>query len=176
MANRVHVAIVRHAQERKKASNSARLAALILERVSLHDFGVQDRPFDAAGLVEPGHTWLLFPEGEPPAEPVTPPRRLIVLDGNWPQARRMRQRIEALRGLPVVRLPAPIADRARLRTAPRPGAMATIEAIAAALAMCGEPAVAAELDRVYDLVVERTNVSTRRGYKGRSLAGRTPGA
>ncbi|HUH02579.1 MAG TPA: DTW domain-containing protein [Kofleriaceae bacterium] len=171
VANRVHVAIVRHAQERKKTSNSARLAALILERVSLHEVGLEGQPFDDTGLIDPGHTWLLFPEGDVPCAPVVPPRRIIVLDGNWPQARRMRQRIAALRGLPVVRLPAPAEHRPRLRTPPSAGAMATIEAIAAALALCGEPDAAAELNRIYDLAVERTHVSSRRGYKGRPLAG-----
>lgn len=161
--NRMHVAVVRHSQERKKSSNSARLAALVLSRMSIHDHGVRSGPLDQSTLVDPGHTWLLYPDGDEPPASFEPPRRVIVLDGSWPQARRMVQRLAVLRGLPRVRLRARGLDRPRLRTPPQPGTMSTIEAIAAALALCGEPEAAAELERVYDLAVERAQVITRRG-------------
>ncbi len=147
--------IVRHAQERAKSSNTGRLAALALTRATLLDHGAPEAPLDAASLAGPG-SWLLFPEGPPRAAPPNPPpQRLIVLDGTWHQARRMRQRITALRGLPVLALP-PGDDRPRMRRAPRTGHMATIEAVAAALDLLGEPAEAAALLALYDLVVDRT--------------------
>jgi DTW domain-containing protein YfiP len=124
---------------------------------------VPDGPFDPSALVDPGHTWLLYPDGDEVPAAFDPPRRIIVLDGSWAQARRMVQRLPVLRGLPMVRLPARGLDRPRLRTPPRPGTMSTIEAIAAALLLCGEPGPAAELERIYDLAVERAQVITRRG-------------
>lgn len=154
-ANRTEILIVRHAQERSKSSNTGRLAALALRRATLFDHGAPEAPLDADSLARPG-TWLLFPEGPPLAGPPSPPpERLIVLDGTWHQARRMRQRITALRGLPVLNLP-PGVDRPRMRRAPRAGHMATIEAIAAALQLLDEPDAASALLDLYDLVVDRT--------------------
>jgi len=154
-ATRTEIIIVRHAQERAKSSNTGRLATLALHRATLLEHGAPEAPLDADSLARPG-TWLLFPEGPALASPPSPPpERLIVLDGTWHQARRMRQRIAALRGLPVLNLP-PGPDRPRMRRAPRAGHMATIEAIAAALQLVDEPTAAAALLDLYDLVVDRT--------------------
>ncbi len=154
-ATRTEIVIVRHAQERAKSSNTGRLAALALRRATLFDHGLPDAPLDADSLARPG-TWLLFPEGPARAAPPSPPpERLIVLDGTWPQARRMRQRIAALHGLPVLNL-APGVNRPRMRRSPRAGHMATIEAIAAALQLLGDPDAASALLDLYDLVVDRT--------------------
>src|SRR5690606_12564184 len=78
--------------------------------------------------------WLLFPVGEPMmAAPAPPPRQLIVLDATWSQARRMYRKLDALRGLPILRLPELPMPSGRLRESPGPGRVSTIEAIARAL-------------------------------------------
>ncbi len=159
--NAVHVVIVRHNLEAHKASNTARLAAMSLARCELHDYGAPGLPFDDAPLRAPG-AHLVFPEGPALAGPPSPlPERLIVLDGNWNQARRMRQRIGALRGVPLLSLAPPPVAPDRLRSQPLSEGMATIEAIARALALLGDDAAAAALDALYATFVERSLLTAR---------------
>jgi DTW domain-containing protein len=139
--------------ERWKPSNTARLAALALPRARLVDYGGPNDVLDEALLVAPG-TALLYPDG-PPAVP-SPVSRLVVLDGSWPQARRMTQRIPPLRALPRLVLPPPDADLPRLRDAKLAEGMSTLAAIARALALLEGEDVARPLDTLLALVVERS--------------------
>ena len=158
---RTRVVIVRHSAEAYKPSNSGRLAALALTNCALLDYGAPDQPLDDRELREPG-TWLLFPDGSTTsAPPSPPPRRLVVLDATWGQARRMHQRIAALRGMPTLALPPPPTPPDQLRTPPRPDGLATIESIARALELLEGAAVAAPLDRVYAIMVARSRETAR---------------
>jgi DTW domain-containing protein YfiP len=99
---------------------------------------------------------VLFPGPAPgPAAPA--PERIVVLDGSWSQARRMLQRIPALRALPRLALapPAPAPGAPRLRRPTVDGGVSTIEAMALALARLGEPDAAAGLDRLYAAARQR---------------------
>jgi DTW domain-containing protein YfiP len=155
---RAEIVILRHVAERFRSSNTGRVAAMALAGARLVDFGDQDAPLDDADLAPPG-TWLVFPEG-PVVTPPTPPARLIFLDATWAQARRMRQRVHALRGLPILHLAVePSAER--MRRSPGAGRVSTIEAISAALRLCGEPAPAADLDRLFALHVDRARAAGR---------------
>lgn len=159
--HRTRVVIVRHVAERWRSSNSARVAALALTRAEILDHGHGAAVPDAA-LRAPG-TWLVFPEGEPRrTAPVPPPERLVFLDATWHQARRMRQRIAGLRGLPVLSLPIDVVPAARLRESPGGGRVSTIEAIAAALRLVEGDAPAAALERLFALLVERSRAAGRR--------------
>jgi len=142
--------IVRHAAERMRPSNTGRLAALALARAEVVDYALDARPFDEARLAAP-HTWLLWPEG-PPAPPQVRPARLLVLDGTWQQARRMRQRLGFLQRLPIFSLPAP-RPRLRLRRPSRADGMSTLEAIAGALAVLEGDEVARPLEALYEAAV-----------------------
>lgn len=160
-SNVTHIAIVRHVLEVKKLSNTGRFAAA-LPNSSLHTFGNKTAPLDGTRLCRSG-AWVLFPEGPAPVRPPQPPpRSLIVLDGTWHQARRMRQRIEALRGLPVLSLPPPSQPRSRMRRAPNDTAMSTLEAVAAALDWLGEREVAEHLDAIHDAVIAAAALAGRR--------------
>jgi DTW domain-containing protein YfiP len=141
----VELVFLRHASERDRLSNTGHWASLALEGSRVLEQGAPGEPLDAAGLAAPG-TWVLFPSPHPPAPGTPPPRRLVVPDATWPQARHMMHRVPALRALP--RLPLPPAPQAhRLRRSVR-GGMSTLEAVAAALRALGEPGPAAELDRL----------------------------
>lgn len=131
LVTRTRVVILRHHSEQLRASNSGRLAHLALEGSVLRDLFGPDRA--APDLpIRPG-AWLVFPEGPVRTEaPSPPPTDLVFLDATWHQARRMRQRIPALRGVPVLAL-ATQGGADRMRKAPRPEQVSTIEAIAAAL-------------------------------------------
>lgn len=144
--------MVRHAAERNKQTNSARWAALALG-CSVIDYAATEAPFDEAVLPADG-AWLLFPAAEPTPPPAAPPRRLIVVDGTWQQARRMVLRLPRLRALPRLCLPPP-PPGPRLRKPFDPQGMSTLEAIAGALELCGEPGPAAQLRGVHQAVLER---------------------
>jgi DTW domain-containing protein YfiP len=142
--------ILRHTLERHRPSNSARWAALALPAARLVEYGGVG---DGTGPELPPGSWLLYP-GPGPA-PAGRPETLVVLDGSWSQTRRMLQRIPGLAALPRLPLP-PGRPRPRLRRAP-PGGLATLEAIACALALYEGPAVGAALDGLYDEAVRRSS-------------------
>jgi DTW domain-containing protein YfiP len=154
VAARTRVVIVRHVLERWKPSNTARLAALALPGCEMLAYGARDAEPDWSRLGPDAA--LLFPDGAAP--PATPPRTLVVLDGSWPQARRMAQRVPALRGLPRLSLPAIPAAVERMRRPPRPDGLATLEAIARALELLEGPEVARPLDALFAEVVRRSRL------------------
>jgi DTW domain-containing protein YfiP len=150
---RTRIVIVRHAAERAKMSNTAHFARMALPACELLEYGVADAPFDESALPADEGTYVLYPdENARPAAEVRP-QRLVVLDGSWSQARRMRQRILALRGLPFVALPPPDRARERLRRQRHAHGMSTLEAIARAIAIFEGDERAAPLDHLHDAVV-----------------------
>jgi DTW domain-containing protein YfiP len=159
VATRTRVVIVRHFTEQNRSSNTGRLAHQALPNSVIVDHGGGHRgssdplpPLDGA--------WLLFPAGEPTTVcPEPPPRQLVVLDATWSQARRMYRKIDALRGLPILRLPDIPVSTARLRQSPGEGRVSTIEAIAAALRLLEGDALAEPLERLFSVAVERARAS-----------------
>jgi DTW domain-containing protein YfiP len=159
--NQLEIVVVRHAAELTKTTGSVRWAALALQRCTVLDYALPERAFDDAALDLEG-ALLLFPsphEG-PPAHR---PRRLFVPDGTWQQARRIVSRSPALRALPRLALPKP-ASAARLRKPPLESGMSTLEAIADALEVCGEPGPAEALRQVYRAALERVGAARGRAF------------
>jgi DTW domain-containing protein len=150
----VELVVIRHMLERKKSTNSARWAVAALAGAQVHEWGMPQAPLDVAALVVPG-SWVLFPNARATPPPQIAPRRLIVVDGTWPQARRMLQRIPALRNLPRLSLAAP-PPRPRLRAESVDAGMTTMEAIAGAYAQLGEAEVAVALEKLYLSAVARS--------------------
>lgn len=160
VATRTHVVIIRHHSERLRSSNSGRLAHLALPNSALIDHGGMDGP---ARLPSLAGAWLVFPEGEPMTrlpDDRPPPSQLVFLDATWSQARRMYRKLDALRGLPLLRLPAG-ALPARLREAPTPDRVSTLEAVARALRLIEGDAVADPLEALFAAVVQRAVESGR---------------
>jgi DTW domain-containing protein YfiP len=161
--NRTEIVILRHYSEEGRVSNSGRLVAQALARCRIHGYGRLGQPLPDDALAGDGCA-LLFPE---PVVPDAPrPTRLIVLDASWSQARKMRQRIAGLRGMPIFALPGAAGDGpARpvrtLRTPPFPGQLPTILAIAEALAVLEGDAVAAPLRALWDRTVRRMTQDQR---------------
>jgi DTW domain-containing protein YfiP len=159
MPTRTRIVIVRHAGEQFRSSNTGRIAAMALRGAELVDHGLPRR---RVVLPPAPGTWLAWPEGAPArAAPVPPPARLLFLDATWHQARRMRSRLPWLRGLPVLSLPIAEVPAPRLRASPGRGRVSTIEAIAAALRLLGEEKPAAELERLFAIMIERTRAAGR---------------
>ncbi len=151
--------IVRHHLETWRSSNTGRLAHLALPNSELVDYGGQ-RPAEMPAL---DGAYLVFPEGEPARGcPEPAPCALVVLDATWSQARRMYRKLDALRGLPTLRLPDAAMPAARLREAPAPGRVSTIEAIARALRLVEGDAAAEALEKLFQVAVDRARASGRR--------------
>jgi DTW domain-containing protein YfiP len=157
VVTRTRVVIVRHHLERWRSSNSGRLAHLALPNSELVEHGGECGP---AALPALENAYLLFPQGEPVRVPDPLPRTLVVLDATWSQARRMYRKLDALRGLPVWRLPE-VPPSARMREAPSADRVSTIEAIAHALRELEGEQVAAPLERLFAVAVERARATGR---------------
>jgi DTW domain-containing protein YfiP len=143
----IEFVFVRHASERTRLTNTGHWAALALEGSAVVEQGVPGAPLDLAPLAVDGG-YALFP-GPPAPPPLARPRRIVVPDGTWAQARRIMQRVPALRTLPRFPLEAPRAAT-RLRRPTVAGGMSTLEAVAAALRALGEPEAASRLDALLD--------------------------
>lgn len=122
-----------HKDEAHKPTNTGALAARCLADSRIVIVGGDDVVDVAARDARP--QLLLFPaEGAPVLTAADGPCELVVPDGTWRQARKMRSRIAGLASLPCRVLPATtMATTYRLRSERREGGLATLEAIAAAL-------------------------------------------
>jgi len=160
LETRTRLVLFIHRYEDRKPTNTGRLAAECLAGSEVRVRGHEDRPC-APFIAAPGtRPLLLFPDDDAipldhlpsSPEPVT----LIVPDGTWRQARRVRSRVPGLDAVPCVALPAGESSSYGLRSEPRPGGLATIEAIARAFDLLEGPHVRAALERVFRAMVERT--------------------
>jgi DTW domain-containing protein YfiP len=154
---RTRVVLVMHQLELNKPTNTGRLAVRCLPNSQVL---VRGRDADHRTPVElPGQPLLLFPHaGALPLErfrdadrPVT----LVVPDGTWRQAARVRRRVPGLDQVPCVALP-PRDSSYRLRQSVRPGRLSTMEAIARALGVLEGQAVEDPLAHLHRIMVDRT--------------------
>ncbi|MGE8499263.1 MAG: tRNA-uridine aminocarboxypropyltransferase [Pseudomonas sp.] len=144
LPSRTRVLILQHPSEVDHALNTARLAALGLSNAELLVGEVfEELP---ALLAQPGYqAHLLFPgEGaqlirSPAAESTEPAMLLVVPDGTWRKARKLLHCNPALAALPRVGLEPGQPSRYRLRKAPEPGALSTLEAVVTALNVLEAP-------------------------------------
>jgi DTW domain-containing protein YfiP len=149
--SRTRVFILRHWNERVRTTNSGRWAALSLSRCEIVEHAAPDAPLDF-GRIPVERAAVLFPSPGG-GVPSPPPETLVVLAASWSQARRMLQRIPALRTLPRLSLPGCVAERLREPTVKE--GMSTIEALAQALDLLGDADAARALERTWTLAVER---------------------
>ncbi|MBD1586905.1 tRNA-uridine aminocarboxypropyltransferase [Pseudomonas typographi] len=152
LASRTRVLVLQHPSETHHALNTGRLAALGLANAALK-VGEQFAP----GLWEQrGYTpCVLFPgDGAEPLRAGGPPRLLIVPDGTWRKARKLLHLNPTLAALPRVALSEPGPSNYRLRKAPGPDALATIEAIVQALETLEAPASFQALLRPFEALID----------------------
>ena len=157
--SRTRVLLLQHPSEVSHALNTARLAALGLTHAQLRVGEVFD---DLDQLInQPGYqARLLFP-GED-AQVLTAyeladkslPLLLVVPDGTWRKVRKLLHLNPMLAQLPRVTLPQGAVSRYRLRKAPGPGALSTLEAIVQALEILEAPTSFAPLLRPFEALIE----------------------
>jgi DTW domain-containing protein YfiP len=157
LPSRTRVLILQHPSEVDHALNTARLAALGLQHGQLEVGEVFEDL--AAWLSPPGYqARLLFP-GEQ-AEVIgrygdeEQPWLLVVPDGTWRKARKLLHLNPLLASLPRVTLAPGATSRYRLRKAPAPGALSTLEAITQALDTLEAPQSFAPLLTPFERLIE----------------------
>ncbi len=155
LPSRTRVLILQHPSEVNHALNTARLAALGLMNAEL----VVGEVFEHSPWQQPGYrACLLFPGDD--AQSLAPcaaheqPCLLVVPDGTWRKARKMLHLNPGLAALPRVTLDGAPPSRYRLRKAPAPGALSTIEAITQALEVLEAPASFQPLLVPFDALIE----------------------
>lgn len=155
--SRTRVLLLQHPSEVNHALNTARLAALGLSNSQL----VVGEVFEDLSelLNPPGYTArLLFPADDPqPLQAYSPgeqPMLLVVPDGTWRKARKLLHLNPLLAALPRVTLANGGVSRYRLRKAPGPGALSTVEAIAQALQVLEAPQSFDALLQPFEALIE----------------------
>lgn len=155
--------VVMHHTEARRSTNTGRLALACLPNSEFHLRGVPGAP--EALALDPGREpLLLFPHDDAeilaPRPAGSPPVALVVPDGTFRQASKVRARVEGLALARAVRLPPGAPSRYRLRAFPHAHALSTIEAIGRALTILeGDPAAEEALTRVFQGMVARTLVA-----------------
>lgn len=141
--------ILQHPAEAGHAKNTTAFLTLGLSPAALL---LRGEAFDPA-LAGPG-TALLYPGEGVPADPAGV-SRLILLDGNWRQSRKLLAANPWLAALPRLALPAE-PGRYAIRRAHRPGQLSTLEAGLHALALLeGAPERLGPLWAAFDEFVRR---------------------
>ena len=157
---RTRLMLVIHRVEARKPSNTGKLATLCLPNSEIVVRGHEGAPtaqYEAPPDTQP---LFLFPhEGAVPLahfatceKPVT----LIVPDGTWRQASKVRNRVPGFRNVPCVSLSHDEPSIYRLRFEAHSHGLATIEAVARAMGILEGMPVRREIEHVFRVMVERT--------------------
>jgi DTW domain-containing protein YfiP len=157
---RTRLVLFIHRREERKPTNSGRLGVACLPNSEVIVRGHESSP-------TPPFTWdaetqplFLYPDDD--AIPITRfaaserPITLIVPDGTWRQASKVRNRVSGLRNVPCVAIEPDAPTSYRLRTETRAEGLATIEAIARAFGVLEGAHVRRALELVFRAMVERT--------------------
>jgi len=155
--SRTRVLLLQHPSEVDHALNTARLAALGLRNAEL----IVGEVFEGLPrlLNQPGYrARLLFPADDAQPiqayDPADEPLLLVVPDGTWRKARKILHLNPLLAALPRVTLADGGVSRYRLRKAPGPGALSTVEAIVQALQILEAPVSFEPLLRPFEALIE----------------------
>jgi len=152
-----------HRAELELTSNTAYFANKALENSVIRVRGLKDEPTDLENHVDTeSYTPLyLFPSDDAVElnsdflQTLEKPPLLIVPDGTWKQAKKMKKREKFLAPLQSVVLPKGEESSYRLRTAPAPGAVCTFEAIARALGVCEGVEIQGRLEKLFKHITDR---------------------
>lgn len=160
LVTRTRLVLVIHRAEDRKPTNTGRLAAacLVNSEVVVRGHSADCEP---PLLVPAGSRLLLLypaPDAIPLAElgPIAEPVTLVVPDGNWRQASKVRKRVPGLAAATCVTLPAGEPSIYRLRAEAHAHGLATLEAIARAFGILEGDDVRRAIEVPFRAMVERT--------------------
>lgn len=160
---KTRISIIMHHREKHLTSNTAKLATLTLSNAEIHQRGLPDRPFSLEQLnLKSGVLPLyLFPDedavelNEDFLEANPGPYHLIVPDGTWNQAKKVRRREPGLSDLLCVKLSDSVKGEYKLRRGVRDDGVCTFEAVVYALEILENKEVALDLLRQFRLLNDR---------------------
>lgn len=183
LETRTRVVLVIHRAEDRKPTNTGRLALLSMKNSEVVVRGRAEERTDMIAWSDATRPLFLFPHDD--AVPIRTvaavpgddrPVTLIVPDGNWRQASKVRNRVAGMRDVPCVSLPVGAPSIYRLRSEAHAFGLATIEAIARALRVlegAAGPDVEEALLHVFRAMVERT-LWSRGEYETEHVTGGIP--
>ena len=152
-----------HRSEWAQISNTARLIKLCIPETDIHLRGQIGVPLNLSSIsIDHQNSFILFPSSsaqelnEEFLSTLKKPITLLVPDGTWRQARKLSLRIARHFDVPHLKLPDASGTRYRLRRNPKSDGVCTIEAIARALGLIENASIQSQLEKVFDLMVERT--------------------
>jgi DTW domain-containing protein YfiP len=168
-----NVSLIVHVRELKLTSNTAQFAQKMLPgKAEIMIRGRVHETFDSAPVLErSGRPIFLYPHddalelNEEFKEKYPGPYHLIIPDGNWQQARKVRQREEGFKELPAVKLPAGITAEYGLRKAIHPEWVSTYEAMAHSLGILESNEVKDKLMEFFRIWVKRTEQARSGDFK-----------
>ena len=152
------ITIIRHYKESFKASNSARIIQLCIKDTALFDYGIKDQPLPDIDLED---SVLLFPPDSSSViyDSSLPPKKIIIVDGTWKQAHKLRKRVEGLQELPRLAIQSTMV-LPRIRNPHFKGGMSTMEACLEALALYTPSETIQMLQAYYYLWLEQVRQTT----------------
>ena len=161
LETRTRLVLVIHRAEARKPTNTGRLAAACLVNSEVIVRGHETAQAEPLPVPAGSRVLLLFPAPDAvPLAALAPelegPVTLVVPDGNWRQASKVRKRIPGLAEATCVTLPAGEPSRYRLRAEAHAHGLATLEAIARAMGILEGPEVRAAMEAPFHAMVERT--------------------
>jgi len=162
LATRTRVVLVMHRTESTKSTNTGRIATACLANSEIVVRGYEGEPSEPLARLETVQPLLLFPFED--AMPIDVAARgldgrpvvLIVPDGTWRQASKVRRRVPGLADVTCVSVSGEGRLPHRLRAEAHAHGLSTIEAIARAMAILEGDHVQRTLERVFRSMVERT--------------------
>jgi DTW domain-containing protein YfiP len=172
------VSLIIHHRELKRTTNTGRLALQALSNSEMRVRGLGRESLDLSDLLRPEYRSVLFYPSHDAVEldrsfveQSSLPIQLIVPDGNWRQASKVHYRHEELRALPRVMIGGPNLSLFHLRAESSENGMATLQAIAMALAVTDGEEVGRELMDLYNAKLKQTLVGRGRVGIAKSLSG-----
>lgn len=147
------VDVLMHRREYRRPTSTGRLIQRVMPGTRVHVHG-EGTPLSREALVRTDRTlWVLHPDGELPAAMAEAGRlQILVLDGSWSEAARMRRVVEPWGR--CIRLPAGLPpSRYGLRKSPAPGMYSTVEALGFLLETLGMAEAATQLRVQFELHV-----------------------
>ncbi len=160
----IKVIAIMHASELKLSSNTVNLLDLTLKNFQKKIRGLQDQRLDITNIDKIPNAFYLYPDDDAilidddfikkyQNTNIT----LIVPDGNWHQAKKIKRREPLLKNIPSIKLPfTGELSKYKLRKEPRPEYMSTYEAVAKTLFLLTQDLkLKYEMDYNFNLMVER---------------------
>jgi DTW domain-containing protein YfiP len=171
IAIKTPVQVVMHISETQLTSNTVNLLKQVHQDCHIYLRGQQgERPDFQEALLEERYTPLyLFPNDDAIVltkeflNQCEKPINLIVPDGTWRQAKKIKKRIPEFEKIQSVTLPGVITSNYKLRTPPKDGMLSTFEAISKALGIIEGEDIERELEKVFEIMNERVLASRTGG-------------